>query len=90
MRRGAGCGDVAFDKTSTVDWQGSEHLEFGCLHPFYCFSTIFLVSAGKGGVSSTLTQSGGRMKQIKVDINIKLSLAACLFGIAAILDVVFR
>jgi len=30
------------------------------------------------------------MKHVKIDISVKLSLAACLFGIAAILNVLLR
>ena len=30
------------------------------------------------------------MKQIKIDISVKLSLAACLFAVAAILNVILR
>ena len=30
------------------------------------------------------------MKQIKIDVSIKLSIAACLFGVAAILDILMH
>ena len=30
------------------------------------------------------------MKQVKIDVTIKLSVAACLFGLAAVLNVLLR
>lgn len=49
-----------------------------------------LLFSASNRLTLILTISGGWMKHIKINVSVKFSLAACLFGIAAILDVLFR